>query len=168
MGNSMSTAEFEIRRDNGGFRVFAHVTWGQSTRAGGLASSEMFPSLKHAMSWVGEQFEIPAASWHRISNGNLSARKETPTSDKPSKSSASASSPVRRLVLRPEQQLARQNGTTRVALDENGQRWVNTPTRHPPYYACSAGVIHPRWWRREAANAGEVFRCEEHELAFAS
>lgn len=170
----MTTSEFEIRRDNGGFRVLAHVTWGQGTRAGGLASSETFPSIKHAMSWVGEQFEVPSSSWHRISNGNLAARKELLTEvrgqsdQKASKQAVARPSPIRRLTLRPEGTLSRQSGAVRFARDEHGQRWVSTPTRHAPYYACSAGVIHPRWWRCEVASEDEVFRCEEHELAFAS
>lgn len=60
-------------------------------------------------------------------------------------------------------------GIRRVAGDGLGCVWVDTPVRHRPYYVCSAGVEHRRWWRRHAPLAADrvgpaEFRCIEHEV----
>ena len=47
-----------------------------------------------------------------------------------------------------------------------GGLWLDVPGRHHPYYVCSAGVEHRRWWRLHQPGGGyPVFRrCAEHEV----
>lgn len=55
---AVSKAEFEIRPAEGGFRVFARVSWGSNpgTAAGGLATAEVFTTKEAARRWIKEQF----------------------------------------------------------------------------------------------------------------
>lgn len=58
------------------------------------------------------------------------------------------------------------SGIRRLAGDDLGCVWADTPIRHRPYYVCSAGVEHRRWWRLHTAGGGpeypREFRCIEH------
>ena len=47
-----------------------------------------------------------------------------------------------------------------------GGLWVDVPGRHHPYYVCSAGVEHARWWQmHQPGGTYPVFRrCTEHEV----
>jgi hypothetical protein len=47
-----------------------------------------------------------------------------------------------------------------------GGLWVDVPGRHRPYYVCSAGVEHRRWWRlhQPGGTYPTVRRCPEHEV----
>lgn len=48
-----------------------------------------------------------------------------------------------------------------------GGLWEDKPRRHRPYYVCSAGVEHKRWWSLHKPTgrvAADEKACAEHEV----
>lgn len=57
------------------------------------------------------------------------------------------------------------SGERRLAVGVGGL-WVDAPIRRRPYYLCSAGVEHKRWWLLHQPGGGYpiVKKCAEHEV----
>jgi hypothetical protein len=71
--------EFQLRRDERGFLVYAITSWGDDRdsggQAGGPACSVPFPSVEVAQLWAHEQFAVPLTAWQIRPDGTLRAQR---------------------------------------------------------------------------------------------
>jgi hypothetical protein len=70
----VTASTFEIRPAASGYQVFS-TTSGDWGIGGGLASTSIFPSEAAAISWVTQQFGVPADAWTRRADRVLVAAK---------------------------------------------------------------------------------------------
>jgi hypothetical protein len=59
-----------------------------------------------------------------------------------------------------------ERGDRRYGWDDKHGMWVDVPRRQRPYYICSAGVEHRRWWllHQPGSSYPIIKRCSEHEM----